>query len=53
MSGKSTSCALAHDILEWHVPEEVLVVLLKGRLTKRNLIWATDDYVVAEEGGEP
>ena len=32
------------DILEWHVPEEVLAVLLKDRSTGRNLIWATDDY---------
>ena len=32
------------DILEWHVPEEVLAVLLKDRSTRRNLIWATDDY---------
>ena len=32
------------DILEWNVPEEVLAVLLKDRLTGRNLIWATDDY---------
>ena len=42
MSGKSTSCALVRDILEWHVPEEVLSVLLKDRSTDRNLIWATD-----------
>ncbi len=32
------------DILERSVPEEVLAVLLKDRLTGRNLIWATDDY---------
>ena len=32
------------DILEWHVPEEVLAVLLKDRSTGRNLIWAMDDY---------
>ena len=44
MSSKSTSCALMRDILEWHVPEEVLAVLLKDRSTGRNLIWATDDY---------
>ena len=44
MSSKSTSCALMRDILEWHVPEEVLAVLLKDRSTRRNLIWATDDY---------
>ena len=34
--------ALARDILEWNVPEEVLAVLLKDRSTGRNLIWATD-----------
>ena len=41
MSGKSTSCVLTRDILERHVPEEVLAVLLKDRSTGRNLIWAT------------
>ena len=50
MSGKSTSCALARDILEWHVPEEVLAVLLKDRSTDKNLIWATDDYAVRGKG---
>ena len=50
MSGKSTSCALARDILEWHVPEEVLSVLLKDRSTGMNLIWATDDYAVRGKG---
>ena len=44
MTGKSTDSALKRDILEWSVPEEVLVVLLKDRSTGRNLIWATDDY---------
>ena len=44
MRGKLTDCALACDILEWNVPEEVLAVLLKDRSTGRNLIWATDDY---------
>ena len=43
MSGKTTSCVLKRDILERHVPEEVLAVLLKDRLTGRNLIWATDE----------
>ena len=42
MSGKTTSCALTRDILERHVSEEVLAVLLKGRSTERNLIWATN-----------
>ena len=45
MRDKTTSCALARDMLEWDVPEEVLAVLLKDRSTGRNLIWATDDYV--------
>ena len=44
MRDKTTTCALARDILEWHVPDEVLAVLLKDRSTGRNLIWATDDY---------
>ena len=46
MRGKSTDGALARDILEWNVPEEVLAVLLKDRSTGGNLIWATDDYAV-------
>lgn len=45
-----TSCALARDILEWHVPDEVLAVLLKDRSTGRNLIWATDDYAARCKG---
>lgn len=44
MRGKSTSCALARDIQEWHVPAEVLSVPLKDCLMDRNLIWAMDDY---------
>lgn len=44
MRGKSTDSVLTRDILERHVPEEVLAVLLKDRSTGRNLIWATDDY---------
>ena len=50
MSGKTTSCALKRDILEWHVPDEVLAVLLKDRSTGRNLIWATDDYAARGKG---
>ena len=50
MSSKSTSCALKRDILERHVPEEVLAVLLKDRSTGRNLIWATDDYTARGTG---
>ena len=33
----SEDSALARDILEWHVPEEVLAVLLKDRSTGRNI----------------
>ena len=38
MRFKSTDGALARDILEWNVPEEVLAVLLKDSATGRNLI---------------
>ena len=44
MKVKTTDGVLTRDILEWHVPEEVLAVLLKDRSTGRNLIWATNDY---------
>ena len=50
MRAKATDSALARDILEWHVPEEVLAVLLKDRSTGRNLIWATDDYAARGKG---
>ena len=50
MSSKATSCALKRAILEWHVPEEVLAVLLKDRSTGRNLIWAMDDYTARGKG---
>ena len=50
MRDNATDSALARDILEWHVPGEVLAVLLKDRSTGRNLIWATDDYVARGEG---
>ena len=50
MRGKSTSCVLTRDILEWNVPEEVLAVLMKDRSTGRNLIWATDDYAARGKG---
>ena len=36
MRGKSTDSVLTRDILEWHVPEEVIVVLLKDRSTGRD-----------------
>ena len=50
MRGKSTDSVLTRDILEWHVPEEVLAVLLKDRSTGRNLIWTTDDYAARGKG---
>ena len=50
MRGDATDSALARDILEWNVPEEVLAVLLKDRSTGRNLIWATDDYAARGKG---
>ena len=36
MRVNATDSALARDILEWYVPEEALVVLLKDRSTGRN-----------------
>ena len=50
MRGKSTDDALARDILEWNVPEEVLAVLLQDHSTGRNLIWATDDHAARGKG---
>ena len=50
MRGKSTDSALKRDILERHVPEEVLEVLPKDRSTGHNLIWATDDYAARGKG---
>jgi len=50
MRGNATNYALARDILEWNVPEEVLAVLLKDCSTDRNLIWATDDYAARGKG---
>ena len=41
---------LKRDILEWGIPEEVVAVLLKGRSSGRNLIWATEDYAARGEG---
>ena len=38
-----TKNRIQSDILEWHIPEEVLSVLLKDHSTGRNLIWATDE----------
>ncbi|MBE6395611.1 MAG: restriction endonuclease subunit M [Lentisphaerae bacterium] len=50
MKVKTADGILARDVLEWHVPEEVLAVLLKDRSTGRNLIWATDDYTALGKG---
>ena len=50
MRTNTTDGVLKCDILEWHVPEEVLAVLLKDRSTGRNLIWATDDYTARGKG---
>lgn len=44
MASAMTKNRIQSDILEWHVPEEELSVLLKDRTTGRNLIWASDDY---------
>ena len=38
MRVKSTDSALARDILEWNVPEEVLAVLLKDSAVERKHI---------------
>ena len=38
MRGKSTGSALARDMLEWNVPEEVLAVLLKDSAIERKHI---------------
>jgi len=37
MRAKTTDGVLKRDILEWHVPEEVIVVLLKDRSTGYNI----------------
>ena len=50
MRDNVTSCTLARDILEWHVPEEVLAVLLKDRSTGRNLTWAMDAHAAHGRG---
>ena len=38
MRGNATDSALARDILEWNVPEEVLAVLLKDNAIERKHI---------------
>ena len=53
MSGKSTSCALARDIQERHVPEEVLSVLLKDRSAGRSRHFGTYCKVMDWNAGEP
>ena len=37
MAGAMTKTRIQSDILEWHVPEEVLAVLLKDRSAGRNI----------------
>ena len=53
MTAEATSCALARDILEWHVPEEVLSVLLKDRSTGRSRHFGTYCKVMDWNTGEP
>lgn len=53
MIGKSTSCALVREILEWNVPEEVLAVLLKDRSTGRSRHFGTYCKVMDWNTGEP
>ena len=43
MTSAMTKNRIQSDILEWHIPEEILAVLLKDRSTERNLIWASDE----------
>ena len=50
MAGAMTKNRIQSDILEWHVPEEVLAVLRKDYTTGRNLIWETDDYTARGKG---
>ena len=53
MRGKSTDSALARDILEWHVPDEVLAVLLKDRSTGDSWHFGTYCRVMDWNTGEP
>ena len=53
MSDKSTSCVLARDIQERHVPDEVLSVLLKDRSTDRSWHFGTYCKVMDWNTGEP
>ena len=53
MSGKSTDCALARDIQEWDVQEEVLAVLLKDRSTGDSRHFGTYCKVMDWNTGEP
>lgn len=50
MASAMTKNRIQSDILEWHISEEVLAVLLKDCSTGRNLIWATDDYAARGKG---
>ena len=55
MAGAMTKTRIQSDILEWHVPEEVLSVLLKDRTTVWVLNWETGQPIefrsIAEKGG--
>ena len=52
MNGKSTDGALARDILEWNVPEEVLAVLLKDRSTMTKILLMGADSIAYFGGME-
>ena len=55
MAGAMTKTRIQSDILEWHVPEEVLSVLLKDRTTVWVLNWETGMSIkfrsITEKGG--
>jgi hypothetical protein len=55
MACAMTKTRIQSDILEWHVPEEVLAVLLKDRSTVLVLNWETGQPIVfrsiVENGG--
>lgn len=55
MAGAMTKTRIQSDILEWHVPDEVLAVLLKDRTTVWVLNWETGQPIefrsIVENGG--
>jgi hypothetical protein len=55
MAGAMTKTRIQSDILEWHVPEEVLAVLLKDHSTGLFLNWDAAQPIefrsIAEKGG--